>query len=333
MRYEACLFFAISAVACSIYEQSQGNGAGGGAADPTTSGDTTAGAGGTDIGTSAGGASSATGGEGGGGEPTGPGTAGNGGHAGGDGSGGAAGGAGLGAGAGGSAAAGGSAGKTGAGGSSMGGSSGSGGSGSGGAGSGGAGGKAGAGGTQPTPDAGPDVGIGDSGAVCAPGTCKRVFVSLSSPAPSGKLGGVAAADTFCQTTADAKALGGSWRAWISDTTTSPSTRFTRASVPYRLLDGSTIAANWTALASGTLQHAINVHEDATPIAPAQIYEVWTGTRTNGTYSGNACANWTNDTNMSPTGDVGVTSVTNAGWTNLYQQFCDRTTIHVYCFEQ
>jgi hypothetical protein len=331
MRYEACLFFAISAIACSIYDQSLGSGAGG--AGGSTSGDTTssAGAGGTDIGTSAGGAAGATGGEGGGGgEPTSGGTAGSGGHGGG-GSGGAAGGAGTGAGVGGSVAAGGSAGKTGAGGSGLGGSSGSSGAGNGGSG------KAGGGGAQPTPDAGPDTGpdagIGDSGAVCAPGTCKRVFVSLSSPAPAGKLGGVAAVDTFCQTAANAKALGGTWRAWISDTTTSPSTRFTRASVPYRLLDGSTIAANWTGLTSGTLQHAINVHEDGTPVAPAQVYEVWTGTRTNGTYSGNACANWTNDTNVAPTGDVGVTSVANAGWTNIYQQFCDRTTIRVYCFEQ
>ena len=92
-------------------------------------------------------------------------------------------------------------------------------------------------------------------------------------------------------------------------------------------------ANWAGLTSGTLQHAINIQEDGTPPPGAAVYEVWTGTRSNGTYSGNACANWTNDTAMSPTGDVGVSSVTNLGWTNIYQQFCDRTTIHVYCFEQ
>src|SRR5262249_60032996 len=101
------------------------------------------------------------------------------------------------------------------------------------------------------------------GAVCAPGTCKRVFVSSGVPAPSGKLGGVTAADTFCQTTADGKRLGGTWKAWISDTTSSPSTRFTQATVPYRLLDGSTIANNWMALVSGTLQHSINIQEDGT----------------------------------------------------------------------
>jgi hypothetical protein len=153
------------------------------------------------------------------------------------------------------------------------------------------------------------------------------------PVPSGKLGGVAAVDTFCQTTADAKSLGGTWRAWISDTTSSPSTRFTKATVPYRLLDGSTIANNWTALASGTLQHAINIQEDGMPPPAAAVLEVWTGTTASGTYSGHACANWTNDTNAAPTGDVGVSSVTNSGWTNIYQQFCDRTTLHVYCFEQ
>jgi hypothetical protein len=85
--------------------------------------------------------------------------------------------------------------------------------------------------------------------------------------------------------------------------------------------------------SGTLQHPINIQEDGTPPPAAAVYEVWTATRANGTYSGNACANWTNNTATPPTGDVGVTSVTNSGWTDIYQQFCDRTTIHVYCFEQ
>jgi hypothetical protein len=322
MRYGACLLIALLTGACSIYDTSVGGGSSGGAGDSTTAGDPTSagagGEGGTDIGTSAGGAPSGTSGaagEGGSGTSvTGPGTTG--GLAGRGGSAGTAGaGAGVG-GAGGSSAAGGSAGKSGAAGS--------------GSGSGGSSGNGGSGGSQTMPDAGTGP---DSGVVCAPGTCKRVFLSLSSPAPSGKLGGVAAVDTFCQMAADAKRLGGTWRAWISDTTTSPSTRFTRATVPYRLLDGSAIAANWTVLAGGTLQHAINIHEDGTSPPPAAVYEVWTGTNPNGTYSGHACANWTNDTNMAPTGDVGVTSVANSGWTNIYQQFCDRTTNHVYCFEQ
>jgi hypothetical protein len=324
MRNEAALLFALLASACSVYDQTVGNGSNGGAAgDSSATSDATGptsagGAGGTDMGTSAGGAAGAsTSGadtSGGGGAAT----SGDGGASGASdaaGSGGAAGRAGA---AGAGVSAGGSSGKAGAGG-----------------GSGAGGSAAGSGGSTPQPDAGSVDAASDvnAGAVCAPGTCKRVFVSSAVPAPSGKLGGAAAVDTFCQSAADAKRLGGTWKAWISDTSSSPSTRFVKATVPYRLLDGSTIANNWTALASGTLQHSINIQEDGTPLPAAAVWEVWTATTPSGVYSGDACANWTNDTANPPTADVGVTSVTNAGWTDIYQQFCDRTTLHVYCFEQ
>jgi len=140
-------------------------------------------------------------------------------------------------------------------------------------------------------------------------------------------------DTFCQTSADAEGLGGQWKAWISDTTTSPAARFTHATVPYRLLGGVAIANDWIGLTSGTLLHAIDVFEDGTSPEAGVVLEVWTGTNVNGLYSGKSCANWTNDTASPPNADVGVTSQTNAGWTSVYQQFCDRTTHRVYCFEQ
>jgi hypothetical protein len=174
----------------------------------------------------------------------------------------------------------------------------------------------------------------DGGVVCAPGACKRVFVSANSPVPSGNLGSVAAMDAYCQSLANANRLGGTWKVWLSesDPMTAPSVRFTHATVPYRLLDGNVVANNWTSLTSGTLAHAINVTEDGLPVESGSL-EVWTGTTAAGTYSGNACANWTNATANLPNADVGVTNQTGAGWTKVYLQFCNRTTIHVYCFEQ
>jgi hypothetical protein len=194
----------------------------------------------------------------------------------------------------------------------------------------------GAAGSSGTNDAGSgDVGVaGDGGVVCPPGACKRVFVSSNSPVPGGNLGGVAAMDTYCQSLASTNRLGGSWKVWLSesDPMTSPSVRFTHATVPYRLLNGNIVANNWAALTSGTLAHAINVTEDGLPLGTGS-YEVWTGTTITGTYSGNACANWTNATASLPNADVGVTNQTGAGWTRVYRQFCNRTTVHVYCFEQ
>ena len=50
-------------------------------------------------------------------------------------------------------------------------------------------------------------------------------------------------------------------AWLSDSTASPSSRFTHSSVPYVLPDGTTVVANdWADLTGGTLQHLINMDE-------------------------------------------------------------------------
>jgi hypothetical protein len=169
--------------------------------------------------------------------------------------------------------------------------------------------------------------------VCAPGACKRVFVSDKPPAPSAKLGSVAMADAFCQSTAAAVKLGGTWKAWISDATTSPSIRFARANVPYVLLDGTQIAANWTSLTSSTLMHAINMSELGRRFTGGDGQEVWTGTMPSGAPSGNSCGNWTNESANPPYATIGGTDVTNGAWSNLYDQFCNRTTLRVYCFEQ
>jgi hypothetical protein len=181
-------------------------------------------------------------------------------------------------------------------------------------------------------DAATEVVPRDGAAVCEPGACLRVFVSSGYPAGSGNLGGTSAADAFCQSAADQARLGGTWKAWLSDTKSQPSTRFTKSTVPYRLLDGNVVANNWTSLLSGTLAHAINVSETGIAFTNGSV-EVWTGTTTTGIYSGNSCADWTNDTQNPPNAEVGVSSQTNFGWTQAFVQFCNRTTIHLYCFEQ
>jgi len=179
-------------------------------------------------------------------------------------------------------------------------------------------------------DATRDASDGSIGTVCAPDACKRVFVSAA-PKPNGRLGSLAATDADCQSAAAAAQLGGKWKAWLSDTSTSPSVRFTRAAVPYRLLDGTTIANDWTSLVSGSLQHAIDVDETAATVSNVP-FEVWTGTKANGTYSGRGCADWTSDSNGT-TGDVGIAGQADGSWTNARQAFCDEAMLRLYCFEQ
>jgi hypothetical protein len=220
---------------------------------------------------------------------------------------------------GGSGGGGGSAGSAGA----SGGASGSGGT-SGAAGSSGSGGSSGA-------DAGSKDAPSEAGGLCSTGACKRVFVTSSSPGTTGAFG-LANADSFCQSAATSTQLGGTWKAWLSNSSNAAASRLVHATVPYRLLDGSTIAANWTALVSGSITHAINITEAGVAIPGGTVLEVWTGTTTTGTYSSATCNGWT-DGSASGTADVGVTSDTDFGWTDKYLQYCNRTNLRLYCFEQ
>jgi hypothetical protein len=167
--------------------------------------------------------------------------------------------------------------------------------------------------------------------VCVQGTCtaaNRVFVS--SATFSANLGGNGGADMKCQSAATAASLGGTWKAWVSDSSSSPSARFTQSSIGYRLLDGSLVAASWGALTGGALAHPIDLDETLKPFQNGS--EVWTATSTNGTLSASGCNGFTTTAHTDPFVLEGLADNTSAGWTSMYDQFCDRTA-HVYCFEQ
>jgi hypothetical protein len=164
--------------------------------------------------------------------------------------------------------------------------------------------------------------------VCAVGACKLVFVS--STAVVANSGSAAAFDSICQTFADTRNLAGAWKAWVSDASSSPSSRFAHATVPYRLLDGSVIANNWNDLTDGSLAHAIDVLDDGSHAA-AEL-QVWTGTTAAGGVANGTCANWT-QASMSLIADFGVTDRTDDGWSDWQLQYCNAPSMHVYCFEQ
>jgi hypothetical protein len=172
---------------------------------------------------------------------------------------------------------------------------------------------------------------------CTVGQCKRVFLS-STQTMSGNLGGVAGGDSVCQSLANARTLGGVWKAWLSDQSSSPMTRFSHAGVPYRLLDGTLVAAHWNALTSGALAHAIDVDETGNRVSAdggpgALISEVWTGTLPSGGYASASCRNWANGSSNMPYGEVGLFANSDFQWTASYAQFCDRMFLRLYCFEQ
>ena len=167
--------------------------------------------------------------------------------------------------------------------------------------------------------------------ICDTGSCvpaRRVFVSSSAVTPD--FGGALGADGKCQTFANLAGLGGSWRAWVSDSTTSPSQRFSLAGVPYRLLDGTIVAANWTALVSGALSGPIDKDEFAGSKAGK---EVWTATKADGTLAADGCSGFTSASMAASPATVGIAGNSDMMWTTAYVQFCDRINVRLYCFEQ
>jgi hypothetical protein len=187
--------------------------------------------------------------------------------------------------------------------------------------------------TDGTPDG---TGVCSCGvqSACVSGACvpaRRVFVS--SQTYDGKLGGHSGADSTCQTLATNAGLGGTWLAWISDSTSSPNKRFTKATVAYRRLDGALVAANWTALASGdTLGSPIDLDETGASLASAtsDAAKTWTATATDGTSDTDSCTQFTASTSS---GEVGSCTSVNNAWTVASMTEPCSAAHHVYCFEQ
>ncbi len=179
-------------------------------------------------------------------------------------------------------------------------------------------------------------------------TTKLVFLT-SATYDGNDFGGLSGADDECQALADAAGLSGDFRAWISDSFSSPASdgTFVQSDVPYVRLDGVMVASSWADLVDGTILAQIEVDEEGNhPGVTAGAFDapvrfVWTGTVFDGTSfdssSGPAnCVNWTNDDpDIQGNAGVGVNGKllrTGPGWTFDDVTGCDRQG-HLYCFEQ
>ncbi len=170
----------------------------------------------------------------------------------------------------------------------------------------------------------------DGSGHCVPGCggatgSKCVFVSAAQPVAD--MGPVVAYDDLCGGYAAAAGLSGTFKAWLSDSTTSPSTRFTQPTVPYKNVAGQTVAMGWAGLTSGSLQTAILYDETG---AAASGWAM-TGTTAYGTATTNNCGDWIAD--GAATGTVGVPFDATAAWSNDANEYCGTQTAHLYCIEQ
>lgn len=158
------------------------------------------------------------------------------------------------------------------------------------------------------------------------GVAKRVF--RTSTIGGAVFGGLAGADAQCQQLADAAALGGTFIAMLSDSTTNMRDRIGPAPGGFVRIDDVQVATGRLDLFDGSLLAAIQV--DETGATPGNA-EVWTGSTPNGQHdTSGACSDWTSTSGITPVG--GVNQV-DSDWISVYLQFCDRTNVALYCVEQ
>ncbi len=160
------------------------------------------------------------------------------------------------------------------------------------------------------------------------GACSKLAF-LSEGAWSGDLGGLSGADAKCQAEVDGAGVSGTFKAWLSDTTTDARDRLTHSAGPYVMTDGVMIAMDWDDLVDGTLlakfdttisQRVVNVASVWTDSSPAGI------TESGFSSTADSCGDWTRGTTVSATGIgevvVGCTTVTTSAWSNCQIECCD-----------
>ena len=165
--------------------------------------------------------------------------------------------------------------------------------------------------------------------------CKSIphrVVFVSSALYSGNLGGLAGADGKCTELAKAAGMDGvKFKAWLSDSVTTPASRFDAGfSGVYNLVDGTLVAHGWTELIDGSLAHAIDLDEtnNAMPVDTL----VWSNTTgVGGLLGGNHCTNWTSASTMI-NGAYGFSVAVTSAWTNSGNVAACKTANNIYCFQ-
>jgi len=172
-----------------------------------------------------------------------------------------------------------------------------------------------------------------------PAICPKIAF-VSSKAFQGDLGGLDGADQLCQDMASDAGLSGTFRAWLSDSTGSPSTRFTPSAEPYALYDGTQIAANWADLTDGALDVPIDITETGgTPPTGnwcgAGNAPVWSHTTTSGAYAGGgeSCNGWRTVTGEGRWGNAFAATSQWTAWCDGSSGNTCGLSAPLYCFQQ
>lgn len=142
-----------------------------------------------------------------------------------------------------------------------------------------------------------------SGLISMVSGLSAAIIFITSSGHTGNLGGLAGADARCQTLAAAAGLSGTYKSWLSDGFTAAKDRLVHSSAPYKLVDGTIIANNWTDLTDGALLAPINKSESGSLLLDRPVFA---STASDGSQAGGAyCADWTTEQPAEPPCSIGA----------------------------
>jgi hypothetical protein len=158
---------------------------------------------------------------------------------------------------------------------------------------------------------------------------KPVHLIFATSTPlQGNLGGISGADGLCQKSAIAAGLSGTFKALISDSSTSARDRLT-IGFPLHNTAGQLIATDTTDLWDGDVQNPIAYDEHGALVT--SIFRVWNGTRDSGrAYAQNTCQDWTSSA-QDDMGEIGMLN-RKATWIDDSAVTCDKEG-RLYCISQ
>ena len=163
-------------------------------------------------------------------------------------------------------------------------------------------------------------------------TRDRIVFASSAKYQGFALDGLYGADQRCRMLAALAMLPnfGTYRAWLSDSTTAAADRILHSRGRYVLTNGLVVADDWDALVSGTLQHPIDTTEHADP--PEGGSCTWTGTLASGlpALGSSSCDDWNGGDDLQE-GGVGASDDFSEDW-SFYAHIGCGSECAIYCFE-
>mgnify|MGYP000573789592 CR=1 FL=1 len=154
------------------------------------------------------------------------------------------------------------------------------------------------------------------------------FVGAGGAFPTGLDG----ADDACTTAATNAGLTGTWTAWLSDGVNgiNAADRIFTGGRPYELVNGTVIAANFTDLTDGMLNHPISIDESGNALP--KEFSTWTATTVDGLADSSlgSCQGWTTN-DAAQRGRIGYADQTDARWTDAGGGNTCNLFNRLYCF--